>query len=59
MDERVEFEKWAESEGHDVSRYPAPYTNSENRNGRYQSEYVQVMWHAWRTRADVSASEKP
>ena len=54
--ERAAFEKWAESEGMSAERLPAPFTNSDDRNGRYQSTLTDRAWAAWRERSAVETT---
>jgi hypothetical protein len=45
--ERVAFERWAESEGFSIERRPAPFANSEDRNGHYFDDHTYNMAKAW------------
>lgn len=55
-DERSHFETWADQQGYDIERFPAPFTNSADRNGPYRAPMTAARWQAWEARAIVETA---
>lgn len=54
---RARFERWAESRGWNTGRKPAPFTNSEDRNGRYANAEVDNLWDAWQAASSLDETK--
>jgi hypothetical protein len=57
-DERVEFERWATSIGFGTERRPTTFSNSEDRNSRYDSNATWIAWQAWEACAEMRPTDE-